>query len=563
MRKMYLYAVSLRYTRLRQIIYRLRFVIERQLARSGWLATALYRRCHYAAKRNQTAAAVQQPFNPLFAPRKNEITWEDGKPQLLFLNRKLPLQQPMVWHPPKWGTDAGLEVFHLHYMTWLEGLDDEWFTRTVSDWIHANPPDQRQARNRSWSSYVISLRCVVWMQQYARRQSRLPEPFLRDMICSLAGQLYFLENHLEHDIGGNHLIKNIKALLWAGQFLRGADACRWSAIGRHLLSRELHEQILPDGMHFERSPAYHVQVFADLLECYAISKDGPFRKRLADTLHKMATVTKALTHPDKKISLFNDGGLRMAYSPGECLKVYQTLLGRNVATSDAVWLTEAGYYGRRQGNDYLLMDCGPIGPDHLPAHGHGDTLSFEWDVAGERIVVDAGVYEYHAGRWRELSRASRCHNTVTLDEQDQSEFWKSFRVGRRARAKVHCCKIHDETMMFVGSHDGYARLAGSPRHIRRLSFKNAGIHVTDTITCGAGQVAKAHLLLHPACRPRWEKKNVVISRGSVQIRLSASGSINIDNAWWFPDFGVKQPTHRITITYRSAPCRGHFILSRL
>ena len=56
-----------------------------------------------------------------------------------------------------------------------------------------------------------------------------------------------------------------------------------------------------------------------------------------------------------------------------------------------------GYFGARLGDDYLVVDCGRIGPDDLPAHAHGDVLSFELSIAGHRIIVDQGVYEYVAG----------------------------------------------------------------------------------------------------------------------------------------------------------------------
>ena len=94
----------------------------------------------------------------------------------------------------------------------------------------------------------------------ARRWMRLPG---QRLLGSLARQLRFLERNLELDLGGNHLIKNIKALLWAGRFFENGEAARWQAKGETLLRRELEEQILADGMHYERSPAYHGQVFVD------------------------------------------------------------------------------------------------------------------------------------------------------------------------------------------------------------------------------------------------------------------------------------------------------------
>ena len=69
------------------------------------------------------------------------------------------------------------------------------------------------------------------MQQLARRGDRLPSTFRSEVEASLTEQIRFLVHNLETDILGNHLIKNVKALLWAGAFFSGAEAERWRALG--------------------------------------------------------------------------------------------------------------------------------------------------------------------------------------------------------------------------------------------------------------------------------------------------------------------------------------------
>lgn len=167
--------------------------------------------------------------------------------------------------------------------------------------------------------------------------------------------------------------------------------------------------MLGDGMHFERSPAYHAQVVADLLECRAVLAPSPLRTRLDEFLRRAVQVVAYLAHPDGAPSLFNDGGLHMAYAPREIVDVAERAPGTKFTTRPVFALDAAGYYGARRGKDYVLVDCGAIGPDHLPAHGHADALAFEWTIAGERLVVDAGVYEYRPGDMRDLARSTKSH----------------------------------------------------------------------------------------------------------------------------------------------------------
>ena len=88
-------------------------------------------------------------------------------------------------------------------------------------------------------------------------RSRLP---LRAELAAHAG---FLRRNLETDVGGNHLIKNLKALVGLAVFF-GDDALLARALGR--LRRQLSVQVLPDGGHYERAPAYHCQVLGDLID---------------------------------------------------------------------------------------------------------------------------------------------------------------------------------------------------------------------------------------------------------------------------------------------------------
>src|SRR5207247_7691896 len=96
------------------------------------------------------------------------------------------------------------------------------------------------------------------------------------------------------------------------------------------------------------------------------------------------------------------------------------------ALVDSLWtLPAAGYFGYRNNLDsgYLVFDAGAIGPDHQPAHGHADTLSFELSHRGRRIVTDTGVFTYAPGEQRRYDRSTAAHNTVEIDRRDQSELW--------------------------------------------------------------------------------------------------------------------------------------------
>lgn len=553
------FARSVRHTRPRQLAARLRRILRRE-------GRELFARALPACA---VRSAIEVPElahdlpQPLFAPRRHMVSFHQGERYARFLGLERRLEPPLDWHPDE-SAEGGAQLarLHLHYMEYLEALEDESLISLVDDWIARNRPCAPRAWYDGWSPYAISIRCVVWMQQIALRRGALPQDFVARASASLAGQIRHLRRDLETDLGGNHLVKNVKALLWGGAFFAGEEARTWTKLGERLLARELGEQVLEDGMHFERSPAYHAQVLADLLECRSVLEDSQVAPALDVGLERMAQALADLTHPDGGISLFNDGGLHMAYAPAQVLAVFERLRGERPKPRSTFALASAGFFGVRDEQSLFIVDCGAIAPDHLPAHGHGDALSFEWTAGKRRIVVDAGVSEYAPGSWRDWSRSTRAHNTVTVDDADQCEFWKSFRIGRRARVTLERYEAEARGFLLQGSHDGFTRLRGEPRHRRLVRATPRSIEVEDEIQGGSGQAVRARLLLHPEVNVHEEQGGLLLRCGEFRARLDSSAPTTVETSWWCPNLGERIATTQIVLHYGQAPCRGSFRLEQ-
>jgi uncharacterized heparinase superfamily protein len=455
---------------------------------------------------------------------------------LTFLGRTVAISGKVDWTAPSLQPADQLWRMNLHYMEYLEEADDARGLALIDEWIAANPAGRPGAWKDSHNSYALSLRVVVWMQQLAARGMK-PAPVL----SSLAEQMRFLESNLETDLGGNHLIKNIKALIWASAFFTGRDAARWRRKGLRLLLAELEAQTLPDGVHFERSPSYHAQVFADLMECrHALGAAAP--RALDEVLRAMAQGAADLAHPDGGPAQFNDAGLTMAYGPRECLAVYARILTQTAAPAPVFAYPEAGYYGRREGGDYFVADCGRIGPDALPAHAHGDVLSFELSVEGERIVVDPGVFEYVDGPKRRAARAAASHNTLCFEGLDQADFFGAFRCGRRPNVEVRELVCEPDRLAFEGTHDGYR----PHKHTRLFDQTSGRLKIVDRLS-GPPRAARIGFLLHPQVEVALNEDAAELKRGAATAQFRASVAITCQDAIWWPDMGQARPTRRLCL----------------
>ena len=186
-------------------------------------------------------ALAPEPPLPLFPPRIHLAPLQTpGVLAFNFLHRSVEMKGPEVdWAAPGPAPEYQLWRMNLHYMEYLEGAGDELWARLIADWLAGNGKPAPGAWADSWNSYALSLRVLVWLQELARRRGRVSEALARLVEASAASQLRFLERNLETDIGGNHLIKNIKALIWASAFFEGTEAQRWRRRGLALLRREL------------------------------------------------------------------------------------------------------------------------------------------------------------------------------------------------------------------------------------------------------------------------------------------------------------------------------------
>ena len=136
-------------------------------------------------------------------------------------------------------------------------------------------------------------------KEVAKRKSSLNKSDLNIIYQSIYQQTAFLIKNLELDIGGNHIIKNIKALYFSGNYLKVNNSKKWIKTADSLLKKELDKQILKDGFHFELSPSYHCQVFEDLLECHNLIHNKEL-KMLEEKIDQMIKVVESFTHPDNK-----------------------------------------------------------------------------------------------------------------------------------------------------------------------------------------------------------------------------------------------------------------------
>jgi uncharacterized heparinase superfamily protein len=366
--------------------------------------------------------------------------------------------------------------FHLHYWDWAWGLaaaQDRTaaraaFARLWRSWMAEVGFDHADA----WHPYPAALRAWSWCGLH--RDLVAGSDIEPGFVAGLVTHAGFLRYHLERDVGGNHLVKGLKAIVGLAVFLGDQRLARLAALR---LARQAARQVLADGGHFERAPAYHCQVLADLIDVTNLLRaDGrvpPYD--LTAAVDRMRHWLGAVLTPDGQVPLLNDGypverELTTALRPGP------------EPRAPLVVLRDTGLVRATADGWHLLADVGPPCPPSLPAHAHADTFGCLVHVDGAPLLVDTGTSTYEPGPVRQYERSTAAHSTLEVDGADSTEVWGAFRAGRRARVGGLAVGADSSGLVCEAAHDGFRRLPGHPRHRRRWTLTEAGLHIDDLVS---------------------------------------------------------------------------------
>ncbi len=460
-----------------------------------------------------------------------------------------------------------LWVYHLNYCDFLN-LDlsrpeDRPILRKALRIMTAWCDQNAAGTEVGWEPYPLSLRIVNWLKFLSRNAAHLRAPeekaAVAEILSSLQDQVLALEGKLEFHLMANHLLKNIKALMFAGELLDTCASSRWWTQGAKLLEAQLQEQILPDGGHFERSLMYHAEVLEDLLDLETLiassSRLASCAAALSECVHRMAIFLEAMLHPDDEIPLLNDSAFGIAPPALELLvRAGKPEEASGSAGRPVKVLRETGYAAIREpvSKSCLIFDCGDVGPDAQPGHAHCDVLSYELSLDAQRVVVDTGTSTYEPGPERHYERSTAAHNTLRIDAEEQAEIWASFRVGRRPKVS----RIEDghvEDYHFVrGAHYGYEHLGIA--HQRQIILGPGNRWIIVDVVRGTGtHRVESFIHFHPkacvealpdadAASPDGFQKRFVIRVGSRSYVLlsSSEGRFELKEAWYSPEFGRRE-----------------------
>ncbi len=415
-------------------------------------------------------------------PARGQAIVQGGFP---FAGQTVPIDS-RVWEAA--GAPAGYRAA-LHGFEWLRDLRAVGSAAALGrareltgDWL------MRQARwdPISWRPDVLAARLAAWLVHFGWLTDGAPPGLRLRLLDELQAETCHLGRVARFAPPGALRLASAGRWLLAAVVLGLPERTRARAV--RLLVTELSRQVHPDGSHIERSASVQLSLARVLIEL----RDGLAAARaemppaLLVAIDRLAPFLRFLRHGDGGFALFND-------TNEEDPATIDLVLAKVGAGKAPTAAPHAKFQRLQTQRSLLLVDAGP--PPAVDGHAHAGTLSFEFSIGKERLIVNCGAGD--RADWRRVQRATAAHSTLTVDDTNSSEILDQAgpvagTLGHRPRQVTCSPREADGNQWLDLSHDGYVRQFGLVHH-RRLFLAASGddLRGEDRLAVAEGAAAPA------------------------------------------------------------------------
>lgn len=400
--------------------------------------------------------------------------------------------------PGQWGDDGGSVALRAaaHGFAWLRDLralgTDAARLRAralVADWIGA-----AQLDSVSRQPEVTAERITAWLGHYDFFAASADDSFRQRLMSRLVADARKLAGGMPTEEIDGRALTALKGLVAAAVAMPENAGFLTRAL--RFLPQEIDRQVLDDGCHIERSPAAHLAALQDLTEIrtmlHAAQAQAP--AALGPAIDRLATALRTFRHADGGLALFNGS----KEDGSSLIDLVLTQAGRSGRAPAS--LPEGGFQRLHAGRATVIVDCGAPAPARVDRFAHAGTLSFEFSLGRERLIVNCGASPASGAEWRDASRASAAHSTLVIADTNSSELLpeglgrrvEKVEVQRQGASGAHWLEV---------SHDGWSKPFGAI-HRRRLYLSETGddLRGEDMVEAPTPQPYAVRFHLHPAVK---------------------------------------------------------------
>jgi hypothetical protein len=320
------------------------------------------------------------------------------------------------------------------------------------------------------------------------------------------------------------------------------------------------KQFLHDGGHVERSPHYHAEsvAIAALIRDVDASRHGDLAPRITPQLTRALDALAVMISPTAAPVRFGDisrtfSGKLIACEVAEMLgaREHGSVMGAlpDFGLVHSEWVDNDRRFA-------LVFDCGPMGFEGNPGHGHADMLSFCFWRDDHELIGDPGTFMYADRRDAMEFKLRGAHNCIDWPAHPSSGLSRYFR-WRRVPPPPRLAERTASSSQLCMSADHSWRLGLRRYHHTRTWIPlTTGLAVLDKVQSSSPEQAVSLLNLHPDSRVTLSSPNaanVAHSRGEATVSIFGVDESCVDDAWYAPNYGVRRRAPVLRSSFTSGP----------
>ncbi len=477
------------------------------------------------------------------------------------------------------------ELSRGHHLLWLGEAylltNDEKYAKEVVDEIENWWKENPFMYSVNWTCTMdVAIRAVNWMYAVLMvlDSSSVTEAFVKNLYQSLYQHGWFISNNLERTIpySNNHLFSDLAGLAYLGLLFKEKKRGKhWLDYAVTSLYEEIRCQVLPSGVHYERSVSYHrLMTEMVLASVYALKRGGiAIPADIEYRAGSMLSYISSYSKPNHLSPLVedNDDGRFLPFvrrdfrqhdyllnpSSTECRFISLGVEPISFSEEPATRLyKDAGHAVLRQGDVYLFVTNGEqssyeVSRKTVGTHTHNDKLSFELSLGSDDIIIDPGAYIYTPDPEKSNEfRSTVKHNTVVVDEEEQNFISPKnvFLATKNSRSTKFC-------IISKNSLEGeYKTFKGALTHRRSFEVKTNDVLITDELYKeGSGHNGILSFHLAPGIVAKYEDGALKLKSESFSVKMIFEPHVEAEimDDTVSPSYGVleKSKTVRTTIKF--------------
>lgn len=479
------------------------------------------------------------------------------------------------------------ELSRCHHLLWLGEAylltKEERYSKEVVDeienWLTENP----LMYSVNWTCTMdVAIRAVNWLFAVAMimESDVVTESFINKIYKSFYQHGWYIFNNLEKSVpySNNHLFSDYAGLIYLAILFQNTKYGRkWKAYVIPEFYNEIRRQILPSGVHYERSVSYH-RLMTELASypCYLLKRMGytipsDIEYRVSSMYSFIATYTK--DNGRAPLIEDNDDGrflpfMRRDFRRHDYMLDPNSVENKLVANEIQLFgfekatsrlYLDAGHAILRKGEAYLFVTNGGFSKyedesKERGTHTHNDRLSFELAIGNDDVFVDPGAYIYTPDpeKYYEFHSTAK-HNTIVVDGEEQNNLNKNSVFLLKKNSVMTAFEMESDT----ACRGGYRTLEQSMSHNRLFQLNEDCLTIDDEII-KAGKSHHAVLSYHlsPEVEARIADDIVEIETSSYLVKMMVvqddkQRSLTIEDDTYSPSYGVsvRSKTVRVGVSF--------------